>query len=307
MRLAFMGTPDFAATALAALHRAGHDIACVYSQPPRPAQRGQKLQPSAVHQLATGLGLPVRTPVSLKTVEAQAEFAALNVDVAVVAAYGLILPQPILDAPKRGCLNIHASLLPRWRGAAPIQRAILAGDSVTGVCIMQMEAGLDTGPVLLRVETPIGAQETAGSLHDRLAALGAAAIVDALAKLDTLAPMPQPEDGVTYAKKIDKAEAQLNFWLPADTLVRTVLAFAPSPGAWLQIGAERLKVLKAEAVEGHGAPGEVIDDAFTIACSAGALRPLCVQRAGKSVLTTAELLRGFAIPKGSRLLGLSAL
>jgi len=301
MRLAFMGTPAFAATALAALHAAGHEVACVYTQPPRPARRGQKPQPSAVAALAERLRLPVRAPVRLRCADEQAAFAALDLDVAVVAAYGLILPQPVLDAPRHGCLNIHASLLPRWRGAAPIQRAIEAGDAESGVTIMAMEAGLDTGPMLLVRPLAIGPDETAGHLHDRLATLGADAIVAALARLDALSPVAQPAEGATWAAKIDKAEARLDWTAPARLLERRVRAFNPVPGAFFELGGERLKVLAAAVTDGAGQPGKVLDDRLTIACGTGALRPTLVQRAGRQPMPASDLLRGFPVPAGTNL------
>jgi len=289
-----MGTPAFSVPALEAL-AARHEVACVYCQPPRPAGRGQKDRPSPVQARAEALGLPVRHPVSLKTAEAQAEFAALQADVAVVVAYGLILPQPVLDAPARGCLNIHASLLPRWRGAAPIHRAIMAGDAETGVCIMRMEAGLDTGPVLLTRRTPIGAEETTGDLHDRLSVLGAGAVTEALDRLDDLAAVPQPEAGVTYAAKIDKAEAEVDFTRPADQVDRLIRALSPFPGAWCRIVAgdtsERLKLLRSRVVAGRGRPGERLGGTV-IACGTGAVEITLAQRAGKRPLEAAELLRG---------------
>ena len=305
LRLIFMGTPDFAAVALKALVEAGHDIVAVYSQPPRPAGRGQGLRKSPVQVTAEELGFPVRTPVSLKSAEAQAEFTAFGADVAVVAAYGLILPQPILDAPRLGCLNIHASLLPRWRGAAPIQRAILAGDAETGISIMQMDAGLDTGPVLLEKRIVLAALETAGALHDRLAVLGAKAIVEALAgRADgSLKPRPQPLEGVTYAAKISTDEAHLAWDRPAAELARAVRAFNPVPGAWAMLpNGERLKILCAEIAEGKGGtPGEVLDDRLTLACGRDALRPSLVQRQGKRPMPTEELLRGLTLKPGDRL------
>ena len=289
-----MGTPAFSVPALEAL-AARHEVACVYCQPPRPAGRGQKDRPSPVQARAEALGLPVRHPVSLKTAEAQAAFAALQADVAVVVAYGLILPQPVLDAPARGCLNIHASLLPRWRGAAPIHRAIMAGDAETGVCIMRMEAGLDTGPVLLTRRTPIGAEETTGDLHDRLSVLGAGAVTEALDRLDDLAAVPQPEAGVTYAAKIDKAEAEVDFTRPADQVDRLIRALSPFPGAWCRIVAgdtsERLKLLRSRVVAGRGRPGERLGGTV-IACGTGAVEITLAQRAGKRPLEAAELLRG---------------
>jgi len=293
-----MGTPDFSVPALEAL-AARHDVVCVYCQPPRPAGRGQKDRPSPVQARAEALGLPVRHPISLKTAEAQQAFAALGADVAVVVAYGLILPRPILDAPAKGCLNIHASLLPRWRGAAPIHRAIMAGDAETGVCIMRMEAGLDTGPVLLTRRTPIGAGETTGDLHDRLAALGAEAIADALDRLDDLTPVPQPEEGVTYAAKIDKAEARVDWSRPAAEIDRQIRALSPFPGAWCRIvvdGAEeRLKLLRSRVVAGDGVPGERLGGTV-IACGKGAVEITLAQRAGKRPLVAEDLLRGLPDP-----------
>jgi methionyl-tRNA formyltransferase len=300
MRLAFMGTPDFAAPTLSALLEAGHDVVAVYSQPPRPAGRGKALRPSPVHQAAESAGIPVRTPLTLRDPQAQAEFAALELDAAVVAAYGLILPQPILDAPRLGCLNVHASLLPRWRGAAPIQRAILAGDEATGVTIMQMERGLDTGPMLSVRETLIE-RKTAGDLTMELAAIGAAAMVETLAQLASLGAIAQPEDGVTYAPKIDKAEAKLDFARSAAEVERQVRAFNPVPGAYFEYAGERIKVLAAELSELGGEPGTVIDHDLAIACSAGSIVPTLVQRAGRASMTPAELVRGFAIPIGARL------
>ncbi len=290
-----MGTPDFSVPVLDALAAAGHDIVAVYCQPPRPAGRGKKERPSPVQRRAEALGLPVHHPKTLKTSEAQARFAAHGADVAVVVAYGLILPRPVLDAPARGCLNIHASLLPRWRGAAPIQRAIMAGDDETGVCIMQMEAGLDTGPVLLRKVVPIGPQDTAGDLHDRLSALGAAAIVEALSRLDSLTPEPQPETGVTYAAKVDKAEARIDWTRPAAQVDRLIRGLSPFPGAWCDVNGERVKLLRSRLVSGSGAPGEVLDG-FTVACGEGAVEVQEAQRAGKRPMPAQELLRGWKLP-----------
>jgi methionyl-tRNA formyltransferase len=290
-KLIFMGTPDFAAVALKALVDAGHQFVAVYSQPPRPAGRGHDLRKSPVQLLAEAHGFPVRTPTSLKTPEAQAEFAAFAADVAVVAAYGLILPQAILDAPARGCLNIHASLLPRWRGAAPIQRAILAGDQETGVSIMQMDAGLDTGAVILEERIAIAPQETAGQLHDRLATLGGKAIVAALA--GSPASHPQPSEGVTYAAKISPEEARLDFRKPAPELQRAVRAFNPVPGAWCLLpNGERLKILEVEVAADEGEPGVVFHDGLTIGTARGALRPTLVQRQGKRAMSVEEFLRG---------------
>ena len=295
-----MGTPAFAVPALEALVAAGHDVAAVYTQPPRPAQRGKQPQASPVQQAAERLGLPVHYPVNFKEEADRLTFAALDADVAIVAAYGLILPQAILDAPRLGCLNIHASLLPRWRGAAPIQRAILAGDTTTGVTIMQMERGLDTGPMLLIAETPVDAK-TAGELTEELAAMGAELIVDALARLDTLAAETQPAEGVTYAHKIDKAEAALDFTKSAVDVERAVRAFNPAPGAFTLLGEERLRILACTVADGAGEPGTTIDDRLTIACGAGAVRATLAQRPGKRAMDIAEVLRGFPVPAGTRL------
>ena len=295
MRIVFMGTPDFSVPALRALAGAGHEIACVYTQPPRPAGRGKRDRPTPVHLEADGMGLPVRHPVSLKGAAEKADFAALRADIAVVVAYGLILPQAVLDAPRLGCLNIHASLLPRWRGAAPIHRAVMAGDAETGVCIMRMEAGLDTGPVLLREVTPIGPEDTTGDLHDRLAAMGADAIVAALNRIGALPEMPQPELGVTYADKIDKAEARVEWTQGADAVARHIRGLSPFPGAWCEAGTDRLKLLRAVAVAGEGAPGAVLEG-FTVACGTGAVRITEVQRAGKRPQSAAEALRGMTLP-----------
>ncbi|MCT4554424.1 MAG: methionyl-tRNA formyltransferase [Pelagimonas sp.] len=303
MRVIFMGSPDFSVPVLEALVAEGHEIACVYCQPPRPAGRGKKDRPTPVQARAEALGLPVRHPVSLKGAEAQAEFAALEADVAVVVAYGLILPQAILDAPLRGCLNIHASLLPRWRGAAPIHRAIMAGDAETGICIMQMEAGLDTGPVLLREATEIGAEETTGQLHDRLSAMGAALINEALGQLDQLEPEVQPQEGVTYAAKIDKAEAAVDWSASAAEVSRQIRGLAPFPGAWTLHGDARIKLLGARVVPGQGAPGQVLDEGFTIACGDGAVQITHAQRAGKGAQEAATFLRGHALVKGDQLGG----
>jgi len=302
MRLIFMGTPEFAAPTLEALVAAGHEIAAVYSQPPRPAGRGKRPRPGAVHARADALGLPVRTPASLKDPAEQAAFAALEADAAVVVAYGLILRAPVLTAPRLGCLNLHGSLLPRWRGAAPVQRAVMAGDAVTGVCVMRMDEGLDTGPVLLRAETGIDPDETAGELAARLATLGAPLMVAALAGLEagTLAAEPQPEDGAVYARKIDKAEALLDWTRPAETLRNRIRGLAPTPGAFTELDGERIKILAAETVDGAGAPGAVLDDAFTVACGDGrALRVTRAQRPGKGAMPAAAMLRGSPIPPGT--------
>lgn len=300
MRIAFMGTPDFAVPSLLALAEAGHEIVAVYSQPPRPAGRGHKERPSPVQAAAEQRGWPVRTPRTLKSEEEQAAFRALDLDAAVVAAYGLILPKAILEAPLCGCLNVHASLLPRWRGAAPIQRAILAGDTTSGITIMLMDEGLDTGAMLLQESLPITAGTTGESLHDELAALGARLIVKALQGGHGTA-QPQPEEGVTYADKLRREEARLDWQRDARALERQVRAFFPWPGAYFEVGGERIKVLAAEVTEDSGPPGQVLDDSLTIACAEGALRPLRVQRAGKAPMETAALLRGFTIPPGTTL------
>lgn len=291
MRIVFMGTPDFSVPVLDALVAAGHEVAAVYSQPPRPAGRGKRDRPSPVQARAEALGLTVFHPVSLRNEAAQAAFAAHEADIAVVVAYGLILPQAVLDAPRYGCLNIHASLLPRWRGAAPIHRAIMAGDDETGVCIMQMEAGLDTGPVLLRQVTPIAPGETTGVLHDRLSAMGADLIVDALSRLGALLPEVQPETGVTYAAKIDKAEARVDWDRPAADVANHICGLSPFPGAWVEVAEERVKLLQAVACDGAGQPGDVLGG-FTIACRNGAVRILRAQRPGKKPMDAADILRG---------------
>lgn len=299
MRIVFMGTPDFSVPVLDALVAAGHDVVAVYSQPPRPAGRGKKDRPSPVQSRAEALGLPVHHPVSLRNAEAQAIFASHEADAAVVVAYGLILPQAILDAPKQGCLNIHASLLPRWRGAAPIHRAVMAGDDETGVCIMQMEAGLDTGPVLLREATPIEAGQTTGDLHDILSHMGARLVVEVLAKLADLQAVPQPDDGVTYAEKIDKTEARINWDRPAEDVARHICGLSPFPGAWCEVSGERVKLLRAVAVSGEGAPGAVLEG-FTIACGDGAVEIIQAQRPGKKPMSAADVLRGLDL--GPRLI-----
>ncbi len=298
MRLIFMGTPEFSVPVLDALVQAGHEVAAVYSQPPRPAGRGNKDRPSPVQSRAEALGLTRRHPASLKDPQAQADVAALGADLAVVVAYGLILPRTILDAPGRGCLNIHASLLPRWRGAAPIHRAIMAGDTRTGVCIMQMEAGLDTGPVLLCRDTPIGADETTGALHDRLSAMGARAIVEALATLDDLTPQAQPEAGITYAAKIDKSEAKLDWTAKAPHIIRHVLGLSPFPGAWTMASGRRVKVLDARLADGSGTPGEVLGGPI-VACGDGAIELLRVQPEGKGAMAAHDWLLGARMAPGT--------
>ncbi len=299
MRLAFMGSPEFATAALRALREAGHEIAAVYTQPPKPAGRGQKPRPCPVHALALRLGLPVRTPIGLRrNLEEQEYFAALKLDAAVVAAYGLILPPAILAAPRRGCLNIHASLLPRWRGAAPIQAAILAGDRETGITIMQMDAGLDTGALLRAEPTPIGPRDTAADLHDRLAAIGARLIVEVLD--NPPAPVPQDEALATYAPKLRKEDARLDFNRPAAFLERQVRAYYPWPGSLVHLRGQPVKVLAAEVVAARGMPGTVLDDALTIACGQDALRLTRLQRAGRAAMAGDAFLRGFPVPSGSR-------
>lgn len=300
MRIAFMGTPGFAVPTLDALHVAGHDIACVYTQPPRPAGRGKALTPSAVHARAEALGLPVRSPSTLRTASEQASFAALDLDAAIVAAYGLILPAAVLEAPRLGCFNVHASLLPRWRGAAPVQRAVLARDMMTGVTIMRMERGLDTGPMLATREARVD-HKTAGALTAELAMLGAALMAEVLAALDRFPPKPQPDVGVTYAAKIDKAEARLDFRLPAEAVEAQVRAFNPAPGAFFELRGERIQVLASAIDDGAGAPGEVLDEALRIACGTAAIRPLMTRRAGRAALSVGELLRGFPIARGTLL------
>ncbi|WP_234855000.1 methionyl-tRNA formyltransferase [Paracoccus everestensis] len=295
MRVIFMGTPEFSVPALRAI-AARHEVVAVYSQPPRAAGRGQKPRLSAVHGVAEELGIDVRTPLRLRDAADQQAFAALEADVAVVVAYGLILPQAVLDAPRLGCLNIHASLLPRWRGAAPIHRAVMAGDAETGVAIMQMEAGLDTGPVLAEARTAIGAEETTADLHDRLSAMGAGLIVDVLARLP-LPAVPQAAEGVTYAAKIDKAEARVDWTRPAAEVDRLIRGLSPFPGAWCEIAGERVKLLRSRVVPGQGAPGEVLEG-FTIACGNSAVEVLEAQRSGRKPMAAQELLRGWELPGG---------
>ena len=295
MKIIFMGTPEFSVPILQALAKA-HDIVCVYCQPPRPAGRGKALRPTPVQQAAEALGLPVRHPSSLRSAEEQAAFASLNADIAVVVAYGLILPQPVLDAPRFGCVNIHASLLPRWRGAAPIHRAILAGDAETGVCLMQMDAGLDTGPVLLRAATTIGAEDTTADLHDSLSQMGADLVVSALPRLPLLVPVPQPEEGVTYASKIDKSEARIDWHAPAPVIDRQIRGLSPFPGAWCGIAGERVKFLRCRLAEGQGAPGQVLHG-LTIACGTGAVEITLAQREGRRPAAPQDFLRGFTLPE----------
>ena len=305
-----MGTPDFAVPALQALVAAGHEVIAAYTQPPRPGgRRGKELTPTPVHRAAEALRIAVRHPASLRGAEEQAEFAALGADIAVVAAYGLILPQAVLDAPRHGCLNIHASLLPRWRGAAPIQRTILAGDEETGVTIMQMEAGLDTGPMLAVGKTPVDGK-SAGELTEELAEIGASLMVQVLADLSGHPPLAQPEAGVTYARKIDKTEARIDWGLGSAAVDRQIRAFNPMPGAYFEFAGERIRVHTSEILSAHPADfttnfptesGLVLDDQLGIGCGDGAIRPKDVQRAGRGVMYSLELLRGFPIPRGTRL------
>jgi methionyl-tRNA formyltransferase len=297
MRIVFMGSPDFAVPSLDALVAAGHDVAAVYSQPPRRAGRGKGERRTAVHERADSLGIEVRTPRTLRDVEEQGRLRGLDADLGVVAAYGLILPAAILEAPKIGCVNVHASLLPRWRGAAPIQRAILAGDEVSGVTIMRMDEGLDTGPMLLRRELDVRGKN-AGQVTDEMAKLGADALIAWMARPSP--PVPQPSDGVTYAAKLDKAESRIDWRRTAEEIGRQVRAFAPAPGAWFETNGERVKLLAAGIGDASGAAGEVLDDQLTIACGEGSIRPLRVQRAGRGPMSPDELLRGFAIPAGTK-------
>jgi methionyl-tRNA formyltransferase len=302
MRLAFLGTPDFAVPTLTELVGQGHEIVAVYSQPPRPKGRGLDTEPSPVAKAAANFGIPIRTPLTLKAAEAQAEFAALELDAAIVVAYGLLLPKPILDAPKLGCFNLHGSLLPRWRGAAPIQRAIMAGDAETGVMVMRMEEGLDTGPVLMAERTPI-ARKTYRELHDELARLGADLMARAMSavSLGQASETPQPEEGVTYAKKILKEEARIDWTKSAREIDCLIRGLSPFPGAWCEIKGERVKILFADPADGKGAPGEILDDKLLVSCGDGALRLRALQRPGKSAMAADDLLRGYAIPKGTML------
>ena len=301
LRLAFMGTPEFAVPTLVELIGQGHEIACVYSQPPRPKGRGLATEPSPVHALALAHKIAVRTPVSLKDAAQQELFAALEVDAAIVVAYGLLLPKPILDAPKLGCFNLHGSLLPRWRGAAPIQRAIMAGDAQTGVMVMRMEEGLDTGPVLMAERTPI-ARKTYGELRDELARLGADLMARTVSALErgSIAEQKQTEDGVTYARKISKEETRIDWTKPAREIDCLIRGLSPAPGAWTDVKGERVKILNCEPANGVGTAGTLVDDALTIACGTGALRLTRLQRPGKSAMDAGELLRGFALPRGTK-------
>jgi methionyl-tRNA formyltransferase len=302
MRLAFMGSPDFAVPSLRALHAAGHEIAAVYCQRPKPAGRGYALRPCPVHVAAEALGLPVRTPARLRTDAAEQDaFAALRLDAAVVAAYGLILPPPMLEAPRRGCLNIHASLLPRWRGASPIQAAVLAGDAETGVTIMQMDAGLDTGPMLLRQAVQIGPTTTSAELHDVLAEMGAALILHALDQQPV--PMPQPQEGATYAAKLTREAGRIDWTQDAAQIDRQVRAFDPWPGTFTMLRGAVLKVLRAERANASGQPATVVDDRLTVACGTGALRLTRVQLAGRPAMAADVFLRGHPVTAGTTLGG----
>ncbi|MEE9453783.1 MAG: methionyl-tRNA formyltransferase [Paracoccaceae bacterium] len=301
MRVIFMGTPDFSVSVLDALVSAGHKVVCVYTQPPRPAGRGKKLRPSPVQSRAESLGLTVRYPLNFKDKSNQETFSDLNADVAIVVAYGLILPQVILDAPTRGCINIHASLLPRWRGAAPIQRAIMAGDPETGVCIMQMAAGLDTGPVLTRATTPISKDDTSAILHNRLANMGAELMVNALENLNSLTPVSQPANGVTYAAKIDKSEAKIDWQKPAIEIDRLIRGISPFPGAWFSLNGVRIKALLSRTINAQGPAGTTLDSDLTIACKTGAVRLLRVQKSGKAPQDADDFLRGNEVPRGTTL------
>ena len=299
MRIVFMGSPDFAVPSLNALVEAGHDVVAVYAQPPRPAGRGKADRKTAVHERAQEIGIEVRTPRTLRDPDEQQLFRALNADLAVVAAYGLILPKPILEAPKAGCVNVHASLLPRWRGAAPIQRAILAGDETSGITLMLMDEGLDTGPMLARQTLDIR-HKTGGQVTEEMANLGAKMLGEWVAR--PTAPEPQPITGATYAAKIDKSEARIDWTRQAEQLERQVRAFNPVPGAWFEANGERIKLLEASVgSDASGKPGEVLDDILTVACATGYIRPIKVQRAGRGPMSSGELLRGFAIPKGTML------
>jgi methionyl-tRNA formyltransferase len=298
MRLVFMGTPEFSVSVLRALVAAGHEIACVYAQPPRPAGRGMALRPTPVQAFAEAQGFEVRTPISLKSPGEQERFIALKADAAVVVAYGLLLPRAILDAPPLGCFNVHASLLPRWRGAAPIQRAIMSGDSETGVTIMRMDEDLDTGPMMLKVTCPIGDATTTSNLHDTLADIGAKAMVEVLSN-PLHAGDAQPTEGITYAKKIDKAEAKIDFRRPALDVVRHIHGLSPFPGAWMLVNGTRIKILRCEHVDANGKYGSFTDDTLTITCGQGAIRCTELQREGKGAMTADVFSRGFAIAAGT--------
>lgn len=303
LRLAFLGSPDFAVPTLEAILAAGHDVACVYSQPPRPAGRGKEMRKTAIHETADRHGIEVRTPENFKHAIDREAFAMLNLDVAVVVAYGLLLPKAILDAPRLGCFNLHGSILPRWRGAAPIHRAVMAGDKITGVQVMKMDVGLDTGPVMLTATTPISEDDTTGDVHDRLAVLGADLMVRALAELDAgpVTLTAQTEDGLTIAAKVSPAEAKVDWTRPAAQVAAHIRGLSPFPGAWFELDGQRIKALHAKAETGSGQPGDVIDENLLVACDDGAVRITRLQRAGKGQMTADEFQRGARIAKGRRL------
>jgi methionyl-tRNA formyltransferase len=303
LRLAFMGSPEFAIPTLESILAAGHDVACVYSQPPRPAGRGRQLSKTPVHDLAERRGIEVRTPQNFRAPADRKAFADLKLDTAVVVAYGLLLPQEILDAPRLGCFNLHGSILPRWRGAAPIHRAVMAGDTVTGVQVMKMEAGLDTGPVMKTAITRIAEEDTTGDVHDRLSMLGADLMVKALAELEAgpVKLTPQTEDGLTIAAKVSPAEARIDWTKPAAQVAAHIRGLSPHPGAWFEFGAQRIKALHARAEQGSGRPGDVLDDGLLVACGAGAVRLTRLQRAGKGQMTAEEFQRGARVSRGQRL------
>jgi methionyl-tRNA formyltransferase len=303
LRLAFMGSPEFAVPTLEAILAAGHDVACVYSQPPRPAGRGKQVQRTPVHEFAESQGLSVRTPADFRKAEDREAFAALKLDAAVVVAYGLLLPKPILDAPRLGCWNLHGSILPRWRGAAPIHRAVMAGDKETGVQVMGMEIGLDTGPVMLTAKTPISETDTMGDVHDRLSQAGAALMVEGLKRLEsgTAVLTPQTEDGLTIAAKVSPAEARIDWTKSGGQVGAHIRGLSPFPGAWFELNGQRIKALNAIAADGRGEPGQVIDDMLLVACGSGAVRLTRLQRAGKGAMTAEEFQRGSRIAKGEKL------
>lgn len=301
MRVIFMGSPEFSLPALEAILAAEHEVVAVYCQPQRASGRGKKERPTPVQARAEELGLTVRHPKSLRTAQAQAEFATFGADVAVVVAYGLILPKEILDTPRYGCINIHASLLPRWRGAAPIHRAIMAGDEETGICIMQMDDGLDTGPVLLRKSVPIRAEDTTETLHDTLAYVGAKSVVNTLENIDKLDPEPQPSEGVTYAEKIDKSESRVDWTEPAVVVDRKIRGLSPFPGAWCELDGIRIKLLQSTLANGSGAPGEVISTPAYVACGKGAVELQRLQKAGGTAQDADNFVKGTPLPLGTRL------
>jgi methionyl-tRNA formyltransferase len=303
LRIAFMGSPDFSVPTLEAILAAGHDVACVYSQPPRPAGRGKQLTKTAVHDAAERHGIEVRTPENFKAAADREAFAALKLDTAVVVAYGLLLPKAVLDAPRLGCFNIHGSILPRWRGAAPIHRAVMAGDKVTGVQVMKMDVGLDTGPVMLTATTPISEDDTTGDVHDRLSALGAGLMVEGLALLEAgpLQLQAQAADGVTIACKVSPAEARIEWARPAVNVSAHIRGLSPFPGAWFDLDGQRIKVMRAKAEPGRGEPGEVLDDGLLVACESGAVRLTRLQKAGKGQMTAEEFQRGTRISRGRHL------